>query len=242
MGYVVKSHWLVTFATWFLLKRIGMFWSFTKKDRWKRGWSLMDNYFKHNYCHACHTRFAVFFILLRMFTTHSPHSRPKNPVRFLLSCKADSRLQGPVENIPDGFSGWFKNRTKQNKTKQKQTNKKTFAVRSLLGQTGKILFLCMNNFSSKSCMSLYKLRLFLRSMFNIKNYYIINIILLIISNDPVLENVQHKVTELNPHRHAYPGITEVCKPWSWAWFSLPSHTIAWRKWSYIKRNALYFIA
>ena len=108
------------------------------------------------------------------------------------------------------------NRTKQNKTKQKQTNKKTFAVRSLLGQTGKILFLCMNNFSSKSCMSLYKLRLFLRSMFNIKNYYIINIILLIISNDPVLENVQHKVTELNPHRHAYPGITEVCKPWSWA--------------------------
>ena len=43
MGYVVKSHWLVTFATWFLLKRIGMFWSFTKKDRWKRGWSLMDN-------------------------------------------------------------------------------------------------------------------------------------------------------------------------------------------------------
>ena len=126
MGYVVKSHWLVTFATWFLLKRIGMFWSFTKKDRWKRGWSLMDNYFKHNYCHACHTRFAVFFILLRMFTTHSPHSRPKNPVRFLLSCKADSRLQGPVENIPDGYSGWFKNRTKQNKIKQnknKQTTK-----------------------------------------------------------------------------------------------------------------------
>ena len=126
MGYVFNSHWLVTFATWFLLKRIGMFWSFTKKDQWKRGWSLMDNYFKHNYCHACHTRFPVFFILLRMFTTHSPHSRPKNPVLFLLSCKADSRLQGPVENIPDGYSGWFKNRTKQNKIKQnknKQTTK-----------------------------------------------------------------------------------------------------------------------
>ena len=126
MGYVVNSHWQVTFATWFLLKRIGMFWSFTKKDQLKRGWSLVDNYIKHNYCHPCHTRFDVFFIKLRMFTTHSPHSRPKNPVRFLLSCEADSRLQGPVENIPDGYSGWFKNRTKQNKIKQnknKQTTK-----------------------------------------------------------------------------------------------------------------------
>ena len=127
MGYVVNSHWLVTFATWFLLKRIGMFWSFTKKDQLQRGWSFVDNYIKHNYCHACHTRFALFFILpsfcvcsllLRTFA--------RNPVRFLLSCKADSRLQGPVENIPDGYSGWFKNRTKQNKTKQnknKQTTK-----------------------------------------------------------------------------------------------------------------------
>ena len=129
MGYAVNSYWLVTFATWFLLKRIGMFWSLTKKDQWKRGWSLVDNYFKHNYCHACHRRFALFFILPSFcecsLMLRGPHSRPKNPVRFLLSCKADSRLQGPVENIPDGYSGWFKNRTKQNKTKQnknKQTN------------------------------------------------------------------------------------------------------------------------
>ena len=127
MGYAVNSYWLVTFATWFLLKRIGMFWSLTKKDQWKRGWSLVDNYFKHNYCHACHRRFALFFILPSFcecsLMLRGPHSRPKNPVRFLLSCKADSRLQGPVENIPDGYSGWFKNRTKQNKTKHKQTNK-----------------------------------------------------------------------------------------------------------------------
>ena len=150
MGYVVKSHWLVTFATWVMLKSIGMFWSFTKKDQWKRGWSLVDNY-----CHACHTRFAVFFILPNLAEfrdtapLRGPHSRPKNPVRFLLSCKADSRLQGPVENIPDGYSGWFKNRTKQNKTKQNK-NKQTKKT----GQTGKILFPCMNNFSSKPCMSL----------------------------------------------------------------------------------------
>ena len=46
MGYVVKSHWLVTFATWFLLKRIGMFWSFTKKNSENEGevwWIIISN-------------------------------------------------------------------------------------------------------------------------------------------------------------------------------------------------------
>ena len=119
MGYAVNSYWLVTFATWFLLKRIGMFWSLTKKDQWKRGWSLVDNYFKHNYCHACHRRFALFFILPSFcecsLMLRGPHSRPKNPVRFLLSCKADSRLQGPVENIPTVIQVDLK--TEQNRTK-----------------------------------------------------------------------------------------------------------------------------
>ena len=109
----------------------------------------MDNYIKHNYCHACHTRFAVFFILpsycVRSLVLRGPHSRSQNPVRFLLSCKADSRLQGPLENIPTVIQVDLK--TEQNKTKtNKQTNKKAFAVGSLLGQTGKILLPCMNNF------------------------------------------------------------------------------------------------
>ena len=34
-----------------------------QKDLFKRKWSLAKSYFKQNYCHACHKRFAVFFPL-----------------------------------------------------------------------------------------------------------------------------------------------------------------------------------
>ena len=43
---------------------ITVFWSFTKRSVYSRGrWSLAGNFSKHNYCHACQTRFAVFFLL-----------------------------------------------------------------------------------------------------------------------------------------------------------------------------------
>ena len=46
-----------------------MFSGLLQKDLFKRKWSLAKSYFKQNYCHACHTRFAVFFPLpLRKFT------------------------------------------------------------------------------------------------------------------------------------------------------------------------------
>ena len=39
-------------------------WSFTKISAYTRGrWSLAENASKHNYCHACQTRFAVVFLL-----------------------------------------------------------------------------------------------------------------------------------------------------------------------------------
>ena len=34
---------------------------FTKRSIWR--WSLDESFFKQNYCHACHTRFAFFFPL-----------------------------------------------------------------------------------------------------------------------------------------------------------------------------------
>ena len=40
-----------------------MFSCLVQKDLFKRKWSLAKSYFKQNYCHACHTRFAVFFPL-----------------------------------------------------------------------------------------------------------------------------------------------------------------------------------
>ena len=39
-----------------------VFWSL-QKALFKGEWSLATGYFKQNYCHACHTRFAVFFPL-----------------------------------------------------------------------------------------------------------------------------------------------------------------------------------
>ena len=40
-----------------------MFSDLLRKDLFKGKWSLAKSYFKQNYCHACHTRFAVFFPL-----------------------------------------------------------------------------------------------------------------------------------------------------------------------------------
>ena len=40
-----------------------MFSGLLQKDLFKRKWSLAKSYFKQNYCHACHKRFAVFFPL-----------------------------------------------------------------------------------------------------------------------------------------------------------------------------------
>ena len=34
-----------------------------QKDLFKGGWSLADKFFKQNYCHTCHTKFAVFLPL-----------------------------------------------------------------------------------------------------------------------------------------------------------------------------------
>ena len=38
-----------------------MFFGLLQKDLFKRKWSLTKSFFKQNFCHACHTRFAVFF-------------------------------------------------------------------------------------------------------------------------------------------------------------------------------------
>jgi len=40
-----------------------MFSGLLQKDLFKEGWSSEDKFFKQNYCHACHTGFAVFFTL-----------------------------------------------------------------------------------------------------------------------------------------------------------------------------------
>ena len=40
-----------------------MFSGLLQKDLFKGKWSLAKSYFKQNHCHACHTRFAVFFPL-----------------------------------------------------------------------------------------------------------------------------------------------------------------------------------
>ena len=40
-----------------------MFVALLQKDLFKEMWSLADGFFKQNYCHACHTRFAVVFPL-----------------------------------------------------------------------------------------------------------------------------------------------------------------------------------
>ena len=40
-----------------------MFSGLLQKDLFKGKWSLAKSYCKQNYCHACHTRFAVFFPL-----------------------------------------------------------------------------------------------------------------------------------------------------------------------------------
>ena len=46
---------------WSSLK--SMFSGLLQKDLFKGGWSLSEMFFKQNYCHACHTRFVIFFPL-----------------------------------------------------------------------------------------------------------------------------------------------------------------------------------
>ena len=45
------------------LKSPWMFYGLLQKDLFKGNWSLAKTYFRQNYCHTCHTRFAVFFPL-----------------------------------------------------------------------------------------------------------------------------------------------------------------------------------
>ena len=49
------------FLSWSSLT--SMFSDLLRKDLFKGKWSLAKSYFKQNYCHACHTRFAVLFTL-----------------------------------------------------------------------------------------------------------------------------------------------------------------------------------
>ena len=50
----------MTYAFWGDLHLSQCFLVFYKKT----GWSLSEMFFKQNYCHACHTRFVIFFPLL----------------------------------------------------------------------------------------------------------------------------------------------------------------------------------
>ena len=68
----MAKHLCVTNITGLLLKHF-LWWSslvvkiifpgLLQKDLFKGGWSSADKFFKQNYCHACHTRFAVFLPL-----------------------------------------------------------------------------------------------------------------------------------------------------------------------------------
>ena len=54
-----------------------MFSGLWQKDRFKGEWSSAEKFLKQNCCHACHTRFAVFFffpVLLRKLTIYSEHT------------------------------------------------------------------------------------------------------------------------------------------------------------------------
>ena len=68
----MAKHLCVTNVTGLLLEHF-LWWSslvvkiifpgLLQKDLFKGGWSSADKFFKQNYCHACHTRFAVFLPL-----------------------------------------------------------------------------------------------------------------------------------------------------------------------------------
>ena len=64
-----KLFWYEGFVHWklkllrFLVDSVLMFSGLLQKDQFKGKWSLAKSYFKQNYCHACHTRFAVFLPL-----------------------------------------------------------------------------------------------------------------------------------------------------------------------------------
>ena len=58
-----------------------------QKDLFKGRWSLEESFFKQNYCHACHTRFVVFFPLLSCYIsslgTESLLSKATNKLIFM---------------------------------------------------------------------------------------------------------------------------------------------------------------
>ena len=53
---------LLLSVLWWSPLNITVFWSFSK-DLFEGRWSLAEIFFKHSYCHVCHTRCAVFFPL-----------------------------------------------------------------------------------------------------------------------------------------------------------------------------------
>ena len=63
------------------------FQSFTKKDLFKRRWSLAEGFFKQNYCHACHTlRFACRLLpssVLSRTLVHSAYALGKVKIQLL---------------------------------------------------------------------------------------------------------------------------------------------------------------
>jgi len=59
-----------------------MFSGLLLKDLFKGGWSLAEKLFKQNYCHACHTRFAVFFPLPSCYVSSliTAHNAPREAI------------------------------------------------------------------------------------------------------------------------------------------------------------------
>ena len=58
---VWQGYHLCVFS-WFSLYSVTVFWFFTKRSAyWKVKFGIF--FFKHNYCHSCHTRFTIFFPL-----------------------------------------------------------------------------------------------------------------------------------------------------------------------------------
>ena len=58
-----KRDWAITWVFCCYLHLTPMFSDPLQKDLSKGKWSLAKSCFKQNYCHACHTRFAVFLFL-----------------------------------------------------------------------------------------------------------------------------------------------------------------------------------
>ena len=114
-----------------------MFSGLLQKDLLKRKWSLAKSYFKQNYCHACHTRFAVFFPLPSCCVSSLAKRRPLftitvptvkmesmksafgflhwNPPRGRISRRwnpfSDFAFDCKIQNPDFKSKSWFSNRT-----------------------------------------------------------------------------------------------------------------------------------